>query len=89
MVLTLTLTLTLKAHFGDLDELVNDVGSLLGRRLLENHALDPLGKAVEQLDGPLQRQVVVNVALDCVRFVVVELETRPRNRSQKRPKPSG
>ena len=58
---------------GYLEKLVYDVGTLLGRRLAQYHALDPLRDAIEQLNGALQHGRVLQAAMHCIQLVVREL----------------
>jgi hypothetical protein len=39
-------------YFGNIDEFNNDFGSLLRCAPTKDHTLNPLGKTVEQVDGP-------------------------------------
>lgn len=55
------------------NELSEDLGSLLGRVSAEDHQLDPLGDSVTHHDRPLQRRVIPNRAAHHVAAVVQEL----------------
>lgn len=57
------------------DELVYDVGSLFWRCLAQDHGLDPLGEAIEQVDGSLHRRIIVDDALDGIGLVVAEVDS--------------
>lgn len=55
------------------NELSEDLGSLLGCVSAEDHQLDPLGDSVTHHDRPLQRRVVPHRASHHVAAVVQEL----------------
>lgn len=56
-----------------MDELGEDLGSLLGCVSAEDHQLDPLGHAVAHHDRPFQGRVFPHRALHDVAAVVQEL----------------
>lgn len=56
-----------------MNELGEDLGSLLGRVSAEDHQLDPLGDAVTHHDGALQSRVVSHRAAHHVAPVVQKL----------------
>lgn len=60
-------------HLSHMDELGEDLGSLLGRVSAEDHQLDPLGHSVTHHDRPLQGGVFPHRALHHVAAVVQEL----------------
>ena len=61
------------ADLGDINELDDDVCSLLRCRLAEHHALDPLRESVEERDAPFQTRVVRQSPVHGVQLEVVEL----------------
>ena len=61
------------SYLGHVDELGEDLGSLLGCVSAEDHQLDPLGDAVAHHDGTFQRRVVPHRAAHHVAVVVQEL----------------
>lgn len=63
----------LAIHLSHMDELGEDLGSLLGRVSAEDHQLDPLGHSVTHHDRPLQGGVFPHRALHHVAAVVQEL----------------
>lgn len=60
-------------HLSHMDELGEDLGSLLGCVSAEDHQLDPLGHSVTHHDRPLQGRVFPHRALHHVAAVVQEL----------------
>lgn len=60
-------------HLSHMDELGEDLGSLLGCVSAEDHQLDPLGHSVTHHDRPLQGGVFPHRALHHVAAVVQEL----------------
>lgn len=65
-------------HLSHVDELGEDLRSLLGRVSAEDHQLHPLGDAVAHHNGALQSRVVPHRAMHHVAAVVQEL--RPSQR---------
>lgn len=61
------------SHLSHVDELSEDLGSLLGRVSAEDHQLHPLGHAVAHHDRALQGRVVPHRAPHHVAAVVQEL----------------
>ena len=66
------------AYLGHMDELGEDLGSLLGCVSAEDHQLHPLGDPVTHHDGALQRRVVPHRALHYIASVVQELANQGR-----------
>ena len=46
-------------YLSNIDKLGDDISSLLWSGFAQHHALDPLGQAVEQCDGPFQLRLVL------------------------------
>lgn len=63
-------------HLSHMDELGEDLGSLLSCVSAEDHQLDPLGHAVTHHDRPFQGRIFSHRALHDVAAVVQELANR-------------
>ena len=69
-------------YFGDVDEFDDDLCPLLRGAATKNHALNPLGQPVEQVDGPLESRVVGQRARHGVLLVILKLHNKRLNEQQ-------
>lgn len=62
-----------KSYLGHMNKFGNNVSPLTWRRPIQNHALDPLWKSIEQRDAPLQHRIVFQSTILRVTFEVLKL----------------